>query len=523
MRSILSKFLVVVISGLLILSLAITGIAYYTTSSLLHKGADTILTNLCQKEAARINDILNDIEKSVRIMWFNVTSELEDISQLKDRAFREHFFNHVEPHFFNIAANTNKALAFYLRFNPELTTPTAGFYATLNENHTQFELAKVTDFSLYSPEDTQQVGWYYQPVAAGKPTWMPPYRKQNFHNREIISYVIPIYIQDTMIGVVGMDVDFAALIETINAISIYQEGHAYLISPDGVSYNRPFHDDADSSAHTRRYAQAEVALQNGMTLKTCASYDDIQQEGYTILYRIMIVFLAVLVFSILFTIYTVRRIVAPLKKLTLAAEQISKGNVDVDLSCRSKDEIGTLSRVMQQTISIVKQDMRAMNALAYQDALTGLKNSTAYAEYVKKLDEKAKNPDAAFGVLIADLNYLKETNDMHGHEMGNELIIQAAKLLCNAFKRSPVFRIGGDEFAVLLENHDLEHVEENIAQLDEACAAAFLHAENHSIPVSLARGASLFRPGTDETFHDVFLRADQAMYEHKQFMKQKKM
>ena len=100
--------------------------------------------------------------------------------------------------------------------------------------------------------------------------------------------------------------------------------------------------------------------------------------------------------------------------------------------------------------------------------------------------------------------------------MGNKLIVAVARLIADIFKRSPVFRIGGDEFLVILQNRDLEEYEDLCEKFDAECAKEYI---NERIPVSIARGFARYNPETDTQFVDVFNRADDAMYQNKRRMK----
>ena len=95
----------------------------------------------------------------------------------------------------------------------------------------------------------------------------------------------------------------------------------------------------------------------------------------------------------------------------------------------------------------------------------------------------------------------------------------AAKVISDIFKRSPVFRIGGDEFLAVLQHKDLEACEKLFVQLDLKCAETFID-EKDEISISIARGFARFDPDRDLCFHDVFKRADNAMYEHKRKSKE---
>ena len=121
-------------------------------------------------------------------------------------------------------------------------------------------------------------------------------------------------------------------------------------------------------------------------------------------------------------------------------------------------------------------------------------------------------------IVICDVNGLKSINDNIGHDEGNKLLVNACRLICRTFKRSPVFRIGGDEFVAILRNDDYANRKELIGGLMER-----MTAENYDPMdvnnVSFAVGAADFDPAIDHSCADVFKRADVVMYEHKKSIK----
>ena len=156
-----------------------------------------------------------------------------------------------------------------------------------------------------------------------------------------------------------------------------------------------------------------------------------------------------------------------------------------------------------------------LHLAANRDSLTGLRNTTSYTAWVENFDQEIESGNVEFGVAVLDLNNLKEANDKYGHAIGNKLIMSAAKLISDIFKRSPVFRIGGDEFLVVLQNSDLENCEKLFAQLELDCANTYVEEDGVKIPISVANGFVRFDPSKDLHFEDVFKRADDAMYENK--------
>ena len=115
--------------------------------------------------------------------------------------------------------------------------------------------------------------------------------------------------------------------------------------------------------------------------------------------------------------------------------------------------------------------------------------------------------------MVCDLNGLKQVNDTQGHAAGDTYIREAGRLICDQYKHSPVYRIGGDEFVVFLEGADYEQRSKLLESLDSRMA------ENAKTGgVVIAAGMAEYQPGDSHLF-DVFSRADSLMYERKKHLK----
>ncbi len=157
-----------------------------------------------------------------------------------------------------------------------------------------------------------------------------------------------------------------------------------------------------------------------------------------------------------------------------------------------------------------RMELAYQNALdlANRDALTGVKNKRAYVQFEIQLDEQIKKKEnPSFAVVICDVNGLKQVNDTQGHKAGDDFIRKACSVICNTFKHSPVFRIGGDEFAVILKGQDYLQRKELINQLH-----IILNQQKNNELLLLASGISEFEPEKDIRVQDVFERADALMY-----------
>lgn len=250
--------------------------------------------------------------------------------------------------------------------------------------------------------------------------------------------------------------------------------------------------------------------------------------------------LALCMAVLLFLIY--RRYILKLERLQAGVRQYAEDKdpsvvTAIENNAVGKDEISSLSmqtasmilelenymknlRDTAQALDKEKERAEAMDALANRDALTGIRNKTAYDKEVKRLTWAIDDKNANFGIAVIDLNFLKRINDAFGHEQGNISIKRLCRIVCTIFKHSPVFRIGGDEFAVILENDDLANINALTAQfhavLEETAHDETLEQWER---ISAAIGIAFFDALKDDTVESVFKRADRAMLTRKKAMK----
>ena len=151
-----------------------------------------------------------------------------------------------------------------------------------------------------------------------------------------------------------------------------------------------------------------------------------------------------------------------------------------------------------------------------RDPLTNVNNRMAYEDKEKYLQSEINSDqDVSFALAMFDVNSLKMINDSLGHEAGDEYLLRACHLICQVFKHSPVYRIGGDEFVAVLSGEDYDNRESLLKNLNDMMST---YSDSMPIPsdyVSIACGISAFDSTKDNTVADVIKRADEAMYKHK--------
>ena len=181
-------------------------------------------------------------------------------------------------------------------------------------------------------------------------------------------------------------------------------------------------------------------------------------------------------------------------------QRLIVGLNDVDAQVRQEEEYEKrLARAQSQ---------------ASVDALTGVKNKHAYLEMETRMDSRiSKHRQGSFAVVVFDVNDLKMVNDTAGHQAGDQYLQDACKIICNIFKHSPVFRVGGDEFAVIVQGTDYEHIGQRLQATRDHNSEA-----SQSGGIVIAYGMARYE--NDACVATVFERADRRMYANKHVLKE---
>lgn len=154
---------------------------------------------------------------------------------------------------------------------------------------------------------------------------------------------------------------------------------------------------------------------------------------------------------------------------------------------------------------------------ALWDNATGVRNKNSFEQQMSAFEKKYKNKQLNIGFVICDMNGLKLINDNYGHAEGDKLIKAAASVLLDNMKNAHnVYRIGGDEFAVIYISPNDEEVLSEIENVRIACD----NYKDSPIKLSIAMG---YASGTSDFsgFKEIYSKADALMYENKAEIKRK--
>ncbi|MDO6686629.1 MULTISPECIES: putative bifunctional diguanylate cyclase/phosphodiesterase [unclassified Agarivorans] len=213
----------------------------------------------------------------------------------------------------------------------------------------------------------------------------------------------------------------------------------------------------------------------------------------------------------------------PIRNMVVAVKAFSTGNLPAKrlLPSQRKDEIGLLattfgamSQQINKQIEELKRNEVNLRHMASHDSLTGLPNRGLFLEQLKISINRAQRKQSGLAVVFIDLDNFKQVNDNLGHEAGDHLLQEVAKVLRDVVRaEDAVARFAGDEFMLALESIDEDEASEVVATVLRRLAQE-VSLGVHIQPVYASVGISLYPAnGTDPEM--LIRNADAAMYKAK--------
>ena len=286
---------------------------------------------------------------------------------------------------------------------------------------------------MYGEDDLDHVGWYYLPVKNKAPIWMDPYENSNI-GVYMISYVIPIYINDVSYGIVGMDIDFSVLQNLVGKETIYDSGYSMMLNSSNAVMIHPelelgtsleamndqgvnqlleyIHQGDNQNCISYSYnGQKKLAyaatLQNGMKLALIVPMKEVFAEANAIKNLIIVIDSFILVIAILVGIFVSGTITKPLQRVTEIvkktavfdfspnpdSKKLMKENNEIgEIACSlhmMRKEIRGMTEKIQTTYENVSSDMDALNENSKQMNEACEDNSAVTQEIAASVEEAA--------------------------------------------------------------------------------------------------------------------------------------
>ena len=392
-----------------------------------------------QNRTTELNGWIACIEQSVNTLSDYVVGELDADAFFADKAYADGFTEQIQSIVNDFAVHTDGAISVYIRYNPEYSNPTSGCFFMRESLQEDFYTVEPTDFSMYEPTDYAHVGWYYLPVENKQPLWMAPYLNENV-NVYMISYVVPIYAEDgTSIGIVGMDINFDQVTNTVDAVNIYDSGYAFLTDANGVIMH---HKDLEIGQNLSdlsgelgdiaakisagegegellgyRYNNSNkqliyTSLNNQMKFVLTAPDKEIHATMNTLVVKTSTGGLAAIIFAVIVGLFISLLIAKPITALTEVIGKTAKFDFtptkDSQLLLRYKDEIGQMAGKVRE----MRQSLRDMVGEINQAEETIQSNIDNLDHIMSDNNARSEDNSAATQEMAAGIE-LAAKNTMH--------------------------------------------------------------------------------------------------------------
>lgn len=543
MRSIRGKYALTQVLGIIATAVLISISSAFITHYREVNNATATMNFHCRSEKDAVNQSLTSVEQSVKLMKCYAESLSSDaFGMMTDPVARKDYTDQLLRLFKGIASGTEGCISYFFRYNPEGFSGEEGFfysmeygYDTLSNGFDEMDVIPIH----VEDEENKAFEWFFKPLDIGTGTWISPHYQDEI-KMNVITFAEPVYLSGKTVGVLGMCLDFDNLLHKISHNRLYETGSVFLVGTDGtvidasgesdmeearlfVDKLAKFSSNGEAIPYTYNGVKKQMVystLRNAMRLVITANSSEIFAGERQL---IMIGFLISALTALLLVIVAYKNaslITRPLRNLAEATAKINGKNFNILIPEKERrDEIGELARAIQETLNKAHEYSDYVVGLAYKDSLTGMNNKTAFDIRERQLNQHIMSGCAEFAIAMVDLNFLKKVNDEYGHRIGNQYILKLCDKLLAVFPRNDIYRVGGDEFVVILTGDIYSERESRIESLrHETMYIPKTDAEPWE-NVSAAVGLAVYTKSTDKNMKAVFDRADADMYARKLAMK----
>jgi diguanylate cyclase (GGDEF)-like protein len=227
-----------------------------------------------------------------------------------------------------------------------------------------------------------------------------------------------------------------------------------------------------------------------------------------------------LIFAFANSLLLAKRFSDSLEQEEVLTERLTEINFNLDelVLQRTKELEKSNERIEQQKLELEKANQSLRN-LSFKDQLTGVWNRRKYDQIVEMEWNRCLRCKRPIALLLVDIDYFKELNDLYGHMAGDECLVKIGEILKSSFKRSSdmVARYGGDEFVVILPETGKEEAMESADMLRRKIEALHVPHAHSTVSdyVTVTIGVTSLIPNKNLSYESLFTFADKALYEKK--------
>jgi Methyl-accepting chemotaxis protein len=373
MKKISTKIIITIIICCITLSSILGTISILVGKTLINKEAMDKLVYMSQSISGDLNKKFEIPQNKVEYLSYNVINTFNTEQLKSDPKYIEKYKNSLASTIKNYSEGSKSYLSMYFFFNPDLTGEVADVYLADTKDTGNFERQSELTKEKYD-SNNKNMQWYYETIKQKNGKWSIPYTS-SIINSDIITYSKPIFKDNVLIGVVGVDLKFSDIKNLINDIKVYTTGYAslyndkydYLVHPDftykdnlatvknGV-YKDIYEQMKANQAGVIKYKSkngqnkllAYTKLSNGWVLTVAPPIDEVLSGINKLTIIISTIIIIGIILSIITALYLGKKISEPIKVSTELINAISQCNLSSTLDkkaekySKNKDEIGIM-------------------------------------------------------------------------------------------------------------------------------------------------------------------------------------
>lgn len=229
-QGIRTKIIIAIVACSTLITLIVGGSSIINSSKIIKEQSVRNLSLIADSKTKEFNLIINTVENSVSNLSVTITSSFDTNKLGRDVKYIEQSQERIDKLIKSFGEISKGAMSVYFYINPDLTKGMYGSWFVDEKNDRKFVSQPLGTLENFTP-DNEDMAWYYKPANAKKALWLDPYVDPDL-NISMISYVVPIYADNTLLGVVGMDVDFSYFQSAISSTKIYDTGYVALVDKD---------------------------------------------------------------------------------------------------------------------------------------------------------------------------------------------------------------------------------------------------------------------------------------------------
>lgn len=429
MKKISSKIIIAIIMCCISIAAILGIVSLNVANKIIDKEATEKLNYMSESNVEKLNrkiivseDILNDLSSNI-VSTFN----LEELK--KDPQYLNKYKDALVPVVKKYSESNKSYLSMYVFFNPDLIGQAADISFVNTKNSGNLERQQELLKEQYN-QDNKNMAWYYEAIKHKKGMWSNPHTSSSV-NLSVVSYTVPIFKDDTLIGVAGLDLNFADIVKLIKDIKVYDTGYAalynstydYLVHPDftikdnlatvsngiykGICDEVKKHESGVvryKSKNGQDKILGYAKLSNGWVLTVAPPMKEVFSGLERLKVMIYIITALGSILSVIVALYLGKKISKPVVLATDFVNHLSQFNLSYDMPEESskqllerKDEIGTmvialinLKKNLVNIMDILKDNSDEIFKYSEELAVTSEKTLISIDNVSQTVDELAR-------------------------------------------------------------------------------------------------------------------------------------